>query len=110
MVFSAERGSAWTLAYPQYSVVVPQPNVVRVPVAFPMRAGDERLREFVNHWIEVRRRNGTLRPPLRPLDPGVFSRGGFAAMVGDPRRAPLGGLIPVAVAAKPLGSSQALDS
>jgi Na+/H+-dicarboxylate symporter len=60
MVFSAERGSAWTLAYPQYSVVVPQPDVVRVPVAFPMRAGDERLREFVNHWIEIRRRNGTL--------------------------------------------------
>jgi len=60
MVFSAERGSAWTLAYPQYSVVVPQPNVVRVPVAFPMRAGDERLREFVNHWIEICLRNGTL--------------------------------------------------
>jgi ABC-type amino acid transport substrate-binding protein len=60
MVFSAERGSAWTLAYPQYSVVVPQPDVVRVPVAFPMRAGDERLREFVNHWIEICRRNGTL--------------------------------------------------
>ncbi|MBW2552497.1 MAG: sodium:dicarboxylate symporter, partial [Deltaproteobacteria bacterium] len=54
------RGSAWTLAYPQYSVVVPQPDVVRVPVAFPMRAGDERLRQFVNHWIEIRRRNGTL--------------------------------------------------
>ena len=27
MVFSAERGSAWTLAYPQFSVVVPQPLV-----------------------------------------------------------------------------------
>lgn len=60
MVFSAERGSAWTLAYPHYSVVVPQPDVVRVPVAFPMRQGDERLREFMNHWIEIRRRNGTL--------------------------------------------------
>ena len=60
MVLSAERGSAWTLTYPRFSVVVPQPEVIRVPVAFPLRAGDERLREFVNHWIEVRRRNGTL--------------------------------------------------
>ena len=60
MLLSAERGSAWTLTYPQFSVVVPQPEVIRVPVAFPLRAGDERLREFVNHWIEVRRRNGTL--------------------------------------------------
>jgi len=60
MVFSAERGSAWTLTYPQFSVVVPQPDVIRVPVAFPLRTGDERLREFVNHWIEIRRRDGTL--------------------------------------------------
>jgi len=60
MVFSAERGSAWTLAYPDFSVVVPQPDVIRVPVAFPLRTGDERLREFVNHWIEIRRRDGTL--------------------------------------------------
>jgi ABC-type amino acid transport substrate-binding protein len=60
MLLSAERGSAWTLTYPQFSVVVPQPEVIRVPVAFPLREGDERMREFVNHWIEVRRRNGTL--------------------------------------------------
>jgi hypothetical protein len=65
MVFSAERGSAWTLAYPQYSVVVPQPDVVRVPVAFPMRARDERLREFVNHWIEVRGSWGVLPRRIR---------------------------------------------
>lgn len=60
MVYSAERGSAWTLTYPQFSVVVPQPDVIRFPVAFPLKPGDERMREFVNHWIEIRRRNGTL--------------------------------------------------
>jgi ABC-type amino acid transport substrate-binding protein len=59
MVLSAERGSAWTLTYPQFSVVVPQPEVIRVPLAFPLGPGDERMREYVNHWIEVRRRNGT---------------------------------------------------
>jgi proton glutamate symport protein len=60
MVYSVERGSAWTLAYPHFSVAVPQPGVIRVPDAFPLRRGDERLREFVKHWIEIRRRNGTL--------------------------------------------------
>ena len=60
MVYSAERGSAWTLTYPQFSVVVPQPNVIRFPVAFPLKPGDERMREFVNHWIEIRRGNGSL--------------------------------------------------
>ena len=26
----------------------------------PPEDGDERLREFVNHWIEIQRRNGSL--------------------------------------------------
>ena len=39
MLLSAERGSAWTLTYPQFAVVVPQPDVIRVPIAFPLRTG-----------------------------------------------------------------------
>ena len=39
-VLSAEEGSAWSLLYPQFSVAVPQPDVVRIPVAFPLKPGD----------------------------------------------------------------------
>ncbi len=60
LVFSAEAGSAWTLIYPEYSVVIPQPEVFRVPVAFPMASGDERMRLFLNTWIDIKRRNNTL--------------------------------------------------
>ncbi|NIQ74304.1 MAG: amino acid ABC transporter substrate-binding protein, partial [Gammaproteobacteria bacterium] len=56
LVFSAEAGSAWTLIYPEYSVVIPQPEVFRVPVAFPMASGDERMRLFLNTWIDIKRR------------------------------------------------------
>jgi Na+/H+-dicarboxylate symporter/ABC-type amino acid transport substrate-binding protein len=56
----AERGSAWTLMFPQYSVVVPGPNPIRVPLAFPIGKRDERFASFVNTWIALKRRDGTL--------------------------------------------------
>jgi ABC-type amino acid transport substrate-binding protein len=56
----AERGSAWTLMFPQYSVVVPGPNPIRVPLAFPIGKRDERFASFINTWIALKRRDGTL--------------------------------------------------
>ena len=40
----AERGSAWTLRYPRYSVVVPSPEPINVPLAFAHAAGRARPR------------------------------------------------------------------
>ena len=56
----AERGSAWTLIYPAYSVVVPEPGAVKVPLAYPIARQDRRFGEFVNTWIELKRKDGTL--------------------------------------------------
>jgi hypothetical protein len=42
-VFAAEAGSAWTLLYPAYTVVVPQPGVIAIPLAYPMAHGDPDL-------------------------------------------------------------------
>ncbi len=60
LVYSAEGGSAWCLIHPAYSVVVPEPDVRRLPVAFPVAPGDDRMRVFLDTWIEVKRRDGTL--------------------------------------------------
>jgi Na+/H+-dicarboxylate symporter/ABC-type amino acid transport substrate-binding protein len=57
---SAERGSAWTLRYPQYAVVVPIPQPVRVPLAFALPRGETELMTFVNTWIDLKRRDGAL--------------------------------------------------
>ena len=36
LFLSAERGSAWTLIYPEFSVAVPQPDVLAAPVSMGM--------------------------------------------------------------------------
>jgi Na+/H+-dicarboxylate symporter len=56
----AERGSAWTLRYPQYSVVVPLPNPIRVPLALAMPRGETELTAFVNTWLDLKKRDDTL--------------------------------------------------
>ena len=59
IVAAAERGSAWTLLHPQYTVVVPQPGLVRIPLAYPL-VRDEAWRQFVDQWLELKRKDGTL--------------------------------------------------
>jgi ABC-type amino acid transport substrate-binding protein len=60
IVLPAERGSAWTLIYPAYSVVIPEPGVTKMPLAYPIARQDRRFAEFVNTWIELKRKDGTL--------------------------------------------------
>ena len=60
LVFAAERGSAWTLMYPKFAVVVPEPDVVKVPMAYAIGQRDQALATFVNTWIELKRKDGTL--------------------------------------------------
>jgi len=56
----AERGSAWTLMYPNFSVVIPEPGLIKVPLAYPIAQRDEVFADFVNTWIELKRKDGTL--------------------------------------------------
>jgi Na+/H+-dicarboxylate symporter/ABC-type amino acid transport substrate-binding protein len=60
LAMPAERGSAWTLIYPAYSVVVPGPAPIRVPLAYPIGRHDASLASFVNTWIALKRKDGTL--------------------------------------------------
>jgi Na+/H+-dicarboxylate symporter/ABC-type amino acid transport substrate-binding protein len=61
----AERGSAWTLRYPAYAVVVPGPEPIRVPLAYPIGRQDAQLARFVNTWIALKRKDGTLDAAYR---------------------------------------------
>jgi Na+/H+-dicarboxylate symporter/ABC-type amino acid transport substrate-binding protein len=56
----AERGSAWTLLHPEYAVVVPGPGLIKIPLAYPIARHDERFATFINNWIELKRRDGTI--------------------------------------------------
>jgi len=57
---TAERGSAYTLLHPEYSVAVPQPRPSKVPLAYVVAGRDEALATVVNTWIELKRKDGTI--------------------------------------------------
>ncbi len=60
VVLTAERGSAWTLLHPQYSVTIPMPHPIKVPLAYLIAAHDEGLAKLVNTWIELKQKDGTI--------------------------------------------------
>jgi ABC-type amino acid transport substrate-binding protein len=60
LVYFAEAGSAWSLVYPAYTVAVPQPDVLAVPLAYSMARGDRELVDFVNTWIDLKKRDRTI--------------------------------------------------
>ena len=68
----AEAGAAWSILYPAYSVVVPRPYPVEVPVGIAMRRGESELHDFVDDWLVVMRSTGTLR---RAREYWVLGRG-----------------------------------
>lgn len=60
-LLSAERGSAWTLLYPHYTVTIPQPNILAVPLAYAMAQTDRELVDFMNTWIDLKRKDQTIQ-------------------------------------------------
>jgi len=59
-VATAERGSAYTLLHPEYSVAVPKPRPFRVPLAYVVAGRDAAMTAMVNTWIELKRKDGTI--------------------------------------------------
>jgi len=60
LVYGAEIGSAWTLVYPEFTVVVPRPIPLTAPVVFPLPLEERELTEFVNTWITLKKKDGTM--------------------------------------------------
>ena len=61
LVYAAEAGSAWSLVYPDFSVVVPQPDIVAVPLVFLIKAGDRDMVDYLNVFINLKKKNGSIR-------------------------------------------------
>jgi ABC-type amino acid transport substrate-binding protein len=60
MVATAERGSAYTLLHPEYSVAVPKPRPFKVPLAYVIAGRDNAMAAMVDTWIELKRKDGTI--------------------------------------------------
>ena len=71
MVLSAERGAYITLLYPGYSVVVPSPSLIKVPVAYALPEHDDGWKAFVETWLDLHERDGAIQSLV---DHWVFGR------------------------------------
>ncbi len=60
LLLSAEAGSAWTVIYPQFNVAIPRPDVIKVPCAYPLPMMDESWKLFMDTWIELKQKEGTV--------------------------------------------------
>lgn len=60
ILMGAEEAAAWTLVYPRYSVVVPFPDEWGAPMAYPLSTQPSRLHGFVNAWLQLAARDGTV--------------------------------------------------
>jgi Na+/H+-dicarboxylate symporter/ABC-type amino acid transport substrate-binding protein len=60
-VLTAERGSFLTLLHPAFSVAVPHPLDIRLPLAYPVADRDVEAARFLSTWIELKRKDGTIQ-------------------------------------------------
>ena len=60
IIYSAEGGSAWTLLYPQFSVVVPSGKLIKAPLGYALPNDDAEWIRFVSLWVELSLKNGTV--------------------------------------------------
>ncbi len=59
-VLPAERGSVLSMLHPEYSVVVPESDQIKVPLAYPLARRDQDWLNFINNWIELKRKDRTI--------------------------------------------------
>ena len=57
----AEAGTAWTLLYPEYSIVIPKPHIRKTPVGYAVARRNRELVEFLNDWVLAKKGDGSIR-------------------------------------------------
>jgi ABC-type amino acid transport substrate-binding protein len=61
LLISAESGSAFTLMYPDFGVVVPSGAKVSLPLFYAVGQREEEMTDYLEHWIQLRKRDGTMQ-------------------------------------------------
>jgi ABC-type amino acid transport substrate-binding protein len=75
----AEAGTAWTLLYLKYSVVVPKPHIRKTPVGYAVVRRNRELVELLNDWVLAKKGDGSIG---RIYDHWVLGKG---ALTSEPR-------------------------
>ena len=61
LLTAAERGTAWTLLYPDYTVVIQKDDIWRVPLGFAVAKGNLQLAESLDDWVSYSKAEGAVR-------------------------------------------------
>jgi ABC-type amino acid transport substrate-binding protein len=61
LTLTAERGSFLTLLHPAFSVAVPRPLEVKLPLAYPVARHDLEAARFISIWIDLKKKDGTIQ-------------------------------------------------
>ena len=59
LLISAESGAAYTLFYPDYEVVIPDGPRISLPLFYALAGRNTELRDFLEHWVSLRQKDGT---------------------------------------------------
>jgi len=60
MLFGAAAASAWTLLYPDYTVVAPKPLAAALSMAFPINNNDQDFELYMRNWIMMKQQGKVL--------------------------------------------------
>ena len=61
LCLTAERGSFLTLLHPAFSVAVPHPLEIRLPLAYPVARHDLEMTRYLATWIDLKQADGTIK-------------------------------------------------
>jgi Na+/H+-dicarboxylate symporter/ABC-type amino acid transport substrate-binding protein len=61
LLLSAEEGAAYTFRYPTYTTVLPTKNRIKLPAAYALPRGETELSKFVDNWIDLKQKDGTVQ-------------------------------------------------
>ena len=56
----AEAGTAWTLLYPRFSIVIPKPLIRKTPVGYGVSRSNRELIEYLNDWVLAKKGDGDI--------------------------------------------------
>jgi ABC-type amino acid transport substrate-binding protein len=61
MLYTAEAGSVWTLIHPAYSVAIPRPRILSLPLAYGVAHGESEFATYLSTWIDLKKNDGTIQ-------------------------------------------------
>lgn len=60
LILSLEEGAAYSYRYPAFTAIAPGGKQSRLPAAYPVPKGDAEMLQFINNWIDLKRKEGVV--------------------------------------------------